>query len=145
MCRVECGDKERSWCCSMLAIGLPPQWFSRMVEGGPISSIWRCRPHSLGHRACESLRKLNSLSFIIIVTTWQRTWILVEQSEVLLNNIRACSGLIESGGFPFGNRCASLSALIRLWEAVDGEGIFLGYAPAGYRAGGKWCFTAGGS
>src|SRR5262249_42420312 len=28
---------------------------------------------------------------------------------------RACSGLIESGGFPLGNRCASLSALIRLW------------------------------
>src|SRR5262249_58540912 len=59
--------------------------------------------------------------------------------------LRACSGLIESGGFPLGNRCASLSALIRLWEAVDGEGIFRGYAPAGYRAGGKWCFTAGGS
>ena len=52
-------------------------------------------------------------------------------------------GLIESGGFPLGNnRCVSLSALIRLWEAVDGEGIFRGYAPAGYRAGGKWCFTA---
>ncbi|HYV74541.1 MAG TPA: hypothetical protein VFB24_09815 [Candidatus Binatia bacterium] len=32
--------------------------------------------------------------------------------------------------------------MIRLWEAVDGEGIFRGYAPAGYRAGGKWCFTA---
>src|SRR5262249_56163337 len=58
--------------------------------------------------------------------------------------LRACSGLIESGGFPLGNRCASLSALIRLWEAVDGEGIFRGYAPAGYRAGGKWCFTAEG-
>src|SRR5215469_12288841 len=67
----------------------------------------------------------------------------VRQYQLLIP--RACSGLIESGGFPLGNRCASLSALIRLWEAVDGEGIFRGYAPAGYRAGGKWCFTAGGS
>jgi hypothetical protein len=58
---------------------------------------------------------------------------------------RARSALIESGGFPLAIRCASLSALIRLGEAVDGESLFCGYAPAGDWAGGKWCVTAGGS
>jgi hypothetical protein len=38
--------------------------------------------------------------------------------------VSARSGLIESVGFPLSIRCASLSALIRLGEAVDGEGVF---------------------
>jgi hypothetical protein len=44
--------------------------------------------------------------------------------------------LIETGRFPLAVGCASLSALSRRGEAVDGEGVFRGYAPAGDRSGG---------
>ena len=45
------------------------------------------------HQVSQSLRKLNSLSLIIIVTTWQRFWIRVEPSKVLLTNISRCPQL----------------------------------------------------
>jgi hypothetical protein len=53
--------------------------------------------------------------------------------------------MIETGRFSLVVGCASLLALSRRGEAVDAEGVFRGYAPAGDRSGGKWCVRARGS
>jgi len=40
------------------------------------------------------------------------------RAPALRDGARACSAPIESGGFSWGQRWESLSALIRFWEAV---------------------------
>ena len=58
---------------------------------------------------------------------------------------RACSALIKSGGCPWISECASVAALIRLWEAVRWRGLFYGYGERVIATGGKRGFAARGS
>ena len=50
---------------------------------------------------------------------------------------RACSALIESGGFTWSGLWGILSALIRFEERDDAEGLFSGHEGACYCPGGK--------